>query len=572
MPERNITVLGIHDGHNASACLLRNGEIIAAISEERLSRVKNDAGYPKRAVDSVLETSRCSSDEIDIVALSTKFMHPREFYFNWDWYRAGYSKQLLDSFLRGLKGRRLKRRLKERYAEITQHLKIPADKIVVIEHHLAHAATAYYGSPWSHSERVLVLTLDGSGDGICSTVNIGEGGKLNRIAQTKNNASIGKIYSRITYLLGMKPWEHEYKLTGLAPYADETGVTKSYQVLNSLVNINEGQLTFQNPSHLSTNYCYQFLKTKLENHRFDWIAGAAQKLTEDLVTKWVRNAINHTGIHKIACAGGVFMNVKVNLHLLELEEVEDLFVFPSCGDESTAIGAAYAAYAEYLHRNSNGAVIKPLGALYLGPEFSDEEIRKAIDTAGLTEKYSVQPRTDINELAPELLASGKIVARFDGRMEWGARALGNRSILADPRNTEIVREINAAIKQRDFWMPFAPTILYENQAKYSVNPKAVKAPYMVLAFQTTEAARTELASAMHPYDFTIRPQVLEEKVNPAFYQIIKRFEQLTGVSGVLNTSFNLHGEPIVCTPQDAITTFENSGLNYLALGKFLISK
>lgn len=565
-------MLGIHDGHNASACLLRNGEIIAAISEERLSRVKNDAGYPRRAVDSVLEMSNCAPDDIDVVALSTRFMHPREFYFRWDWYRIGYGKQLLDSFLRGFRGRRLKKRLRERKIEITQHLKIPADKIVVIEHHLAHAATAYYGCPWSNSEKVLVLTLDGSGDGICSTVSIGESGRLNRIAETKNNASIGKVYSRITYLLGMKPWEHEYKLTGLAPYADEKGVTKSYQVLSSLVNIGEGELTFRNPHHLSANYCYEFLKSNLENHRFDWIAGAAQKLTEDLVTTWVRNAVKHTGIRKVACAGGVFMNVKVNLHILELEEVEDLFVFPSCGDESTSIGAAYVVYTEYLSQNDDEPRIEPLGALYLGPAFSEDEIKKAIHSAGLEEKYSVQLREDINELIPELLASGKIVARFDGRTEWGARALGNRSILADPRNSQIVRELNAVIKQRDFWMPFAPTILYENQSKYSVNPKMVKAPYMVLAFQTTEQGRTELVSAMHPYDFTIRPQVLEEKVNPDYYRIIKRFEELTGVSGVLNTSFNLHGEPIVYTPSDAIRTFENSGLNYLALGRFLITK
>lgn len=574
MPERDITVLGIHDGHNSSAALLKDGRIIAAVSEERLSRLKNDPGYPKRAIEKALELGNCSPDDIGIVALGTRFIHPREFFLDWEWYKRGYGHQLRDSRSSQERGQYfLNERLRDRKESITKHLGISLDKVAVIEHHQAHAATAYYGSQWAVTDdKVLILTLDGSGDGICATVNIGENGKITRLAQTKSDASLGKIYSRITYLLGMKPWEHEYKIMGLAPYADDSGVAKSYEILKELVDVEENGLVFRRKTRLSTNYCYPYLRRRLENHRFDWVAGAVQKLQEELVIKWVKNAIAKTGGRKVACAGGSFMNVKTNMRILELEEVNNLFMFPSCGDESISIGAAYQAYADYLQQNGDEVRITPVKSIYLGSQFSQEEIEAYINAAGISKKYHVEFKENINDTIAALLASGEIVARFDGRMEWGARTLGNRSILADPRNTEKVKELNIAIKQRDFWMPFAPTILYERQHEYLLNPKEVKAPYMILAFPTTGRAHMDLAAAIHPYDFTVRPQILERETNPSYYDLIKHFEAITGVGGVLNTSFNLHGEPIVCTPKDAITTFKNSGLNYLALGKFLISK
>ncbi len=566
--------MGIHDGHNAGACLLKDGQIVACISEERLSRLKNDPGYPRRAVEMVLEIAKCAPNNIDVVALGTKFMHPRDFFLDWDWYKKSYRDQLRESHLSQERTRYfLEERLKERNQTITKHLGVSSDKVTTIEHHQAHAATAYFGSPWAATnDKVLVLTLDGSGDGICATVNIGENSKITRIAESRSDASIGKIYSRVTYLLGMKPWEHEYKIMGLAPYADEGGVGKAYEVLRSLVDLQEGELVFRRGTRLSMNYCYSYLRRHLENHRFDWIAGAVQKLQEELVIKWVKNAIANTGIRKIACAGGSFMNVKTNMQILELEEVDDLFIFPSCGDESIAIGAAYQAYVDSFQQNGGAVRISPLRSTYFGLEFHQQEIKACIEVTGSAKKYHIEVHKDINEPISRLLASGKIVARFDGRMEWGARALGNRSILADPRNTEKVRELNVAIKQRDFWMPFAPTILSERQHEYLVNPLDIKAPYMTLAFHTTERGLKDFAAAIHSYDFTARPQILEREMNPSYYDLVKRFEAITGVGGVLNTSFNLHGEPIVCTPEDAISIFERSGLNFLALGNHLISK
>ncbi len=565
----DVTILGICDGHNSGACLLRNGSVTAAISEERLSRIKNDAGYPRMAVKKVLELTDTQTEDIDLIALAGKFSHRKDFYSNWDWYKVGYKEQLEYDANKNKKEQMVKERLAERKSEILKNLNIAENKIVVVEHHLAHAASAYYGCPWIN-ERVLVLTCDGSGDGICATVNIGDSGQISRISQTENHASLGKIYSRITLLLGMKPWEHEYKIMGLAPYADEKGVLKSYGVLNKLLEVQDGNITFNTKSNLSTNFCYQHLKTELENHRFDWMAGAIQKLTEDLLIKWIKNTIKNTGIRKLACAGGVFMNVKANMLILEMDEVDSLFIFPSGGDESLAIGAAYSVYADYLDKIGQKINTTPISSVYSGPSYSTEEIDESIKN--LDDNYTVEYHNDISEYVAESLVKGDIVARFNERMEFGARALGNRSILADPSKYEKVREINMAIKQRDFWMPFAPTILSEKQDSVIINSKNTKAPFMTLAFRTRERAHKELVSAIHPYDFTARPQVLEKQHNTSYHDLITQFYKLTGIPAILNTSFNLHGEPIVCSPLDAIQTLQNSGLQCLAIGNYFIRK
>lgn len=566
----DIIVLGITDGHNSGACLLRNGKIEYAISEERISRNKNEAGYPKLAVEKILELSNVKAEEIHTVALAGKFSHEKNFYSNWNWYKVGFENQLEDS----KKGNTVnfESQLNEREKAITNHLRIDDEKITVVEHHLSHASSAYLASSWINDEEVLVLTCDGSGDGICATVNIGQNGKITRIAKTANNASLGKIYSRITLLLGMKPWEHEYKIMGLAPYADEVGVAKSKKVLDELLEVKESSLEFSMKSKLSMNYCYEFLKTRLENHRFDWIAGGVQQLTEELLKKWVINALKKTGCRKIVCAGGVFMNVKANMHISELDMIDDIFIFPSAGDESLAMGSAMYVYSEILDKTGEKIRLEPLGPIYLGMEFSDLDIEKEIEENELQTGFSVEYNKDIEKHTAELLSSGEIVARFKDRMEWGARSLGNRSILANPSSFDKVRDINLAIKQRDFWMPFAPSIISEKQEEYIENPKKIKAPYMVMGFHTKERAHKELASAIHSYDFTARPQLLEKKFNPEYYDLINNFEKHTGIPALLNTSFNLHGYPIVCTPTDAIDTLKKSGLKHLAIGNYLINK
>ncbi len=566
----DIIILGITDGHNAGACLLRNGKIEYAISEERISRNKNEAGYPKLVVEKILKLSNVKAEEIHTVALAGKFSHEKNFYSRVDWYKVGFENQLEDS----KKGNMVnfENQLKGRKKAITDHLGIDEKKITVVGHHLSHAASAYLASPWVNDEKVLVLTCDGSGDGICATVNIGQNGKITRISKTENSASVGKVYSRITLLLGMKPLEHEYKIMGLAPYADEAGVAKSKKVLDELLEVKESSLEFSMKSKLSMNYCYEFLKTRLENHRFDWIAGGIQQLTEELVKKWVINTLKKTGCRKVVCAGGVFMNVKSNMHISELDMIDEIFIFPSAGDESLAMGSAMYAYSEILEEMGKKIQLEPIGPIYLGTEFSDSEIEDEIGKNELEKGFSVEYSKDVEKHVAELLSQGEIVARFKDRMEWGARSLGNRSILADPSSFDKVRDINLAIKQRDFWMPFAPSIISERQDDYIENPRKIKAPYMVMGFRTKERAHKELASAIHPYDLTSRPQLLEKEFNPAYYDLISNFEKHTGIPALLNTSFNLHGYPIVCTPTDAIHTLKKSGLKHLAVGNYLISK
>ncbi|RLG01392.1 hypothetical protein DRN58_01840, partial [Thermococci archaeon] len=414
--------------------------------------------------------------------------------------------------------------------------------------------------PWR--DNVLIFTLDGGGDGICATVCIGNDGKFKRIAQTKTGNSIGNLYSRTTYLLGMKPWEHEWKVSGLAPYAPEEGTKKAYQVFKKFLTLPDDSLTFQNLTNVRSHDFYPLLRKRLEGIRFDMICGGVQRITEELITKWIKNAIKKTGNHKIVLGGGVFMNVKVNLAISKLKEVENMFVFPSCGDESLAIGAAYYVYKEKTQNK-----IPPLQEIYFGTEYSGEEIELSV-----SDEFEIEYHKDIEKVIGDLVADNEIVANFQGRMEWGARALGNRSILADPSDRDNIKKLNLMIKHRDWFMPYSPSILDIDADKYIENPKQIRAPYMIMAFDTKSKNIDDMIAAVHPYDLTARPQILEKEWNPRYYKIIERFRKRTGRGVILNTSFNLHGDPIVCSPQDAIYTFKKSDLKYLAMGNYLVIK
>ncbi len=266
------------------------------------------------------------------------------------------------------------------------------------------------------------------------------------------------------------------------------------------------------------------------------------------------------------------MNVKANMRIAEEDWVEGLFAFPSCGDESNAVGAAYLGYLQECTRRGVAAAPAPFGPAYLGPSVTDADAEAVIRARRLEGKYAVAYHDRIEERVAELLVSDGVVARCAGRMEFGARALGNRSILANPSDPRVVPLINRMIKNRDFWMPFAPTVLKERADEYLVNPKGLDSPYMMLAMPTPPTARAALAAAIHPHDGTARPQILEESWNPEYHAVIREFERRTGVGAVLNTSFNLHGEPVVCSAGDAVDTFERSGLPHLAVGHWLISR
>jgi carbamoyltransferase len=432
------------------------------------------------------------------------------------------------------------------------------------EHHFLHAATAHLTAWFNHSKN-LVLTSDGSGDAVSASVNIADKKEIQRIIEISHYHSISELYTQVTQYLGMKPMSHEYKVMGMAPYAKREYAKKTYEKFKNYFCYNKNSLTFEN---ISGSWKWQYLdkfQKDLKGHRFDNIASAIQMLFEEIIEEWVKNCIIKTGIKNVVLSGGSFMNVKANNLILNLPELENLFIFPSCGDESLAIGAALVKYVEL----KQDGEIEPLGAIYFGPEFSDEEIDHVLrNYSGLI----IKKIDNIEDFIAQEIAKGKVIGRFAGRMEFGARALGNRSILADPRNRDVIKKINEAIKNRDFWMPFAPSILEERADDYIINPKKFYAPYMIMAFPTKAKAHTDLIAALHPYDLTCRPQIVRKDWNPQYYRLLKKFEELTGIGGVLNTSFNLHGEPIVCSPKDALETFIKSGLDGLALGNFYITK
>ena len=354
---------------------------------------------------------------------------------------------------------------------------------------------------------------------------------------------------------------------GLAPYGKAEYCEDK---MKKIIRLNPNNpLEFQNTFGSYLKSMQPKLQKLLSGERFDNIAAACQAYYEELFTAWVKNAIEKTGIHNVAFAGGNILNVKENKRVVEMEGVSDAFFYPPAGDEGTPAGAALEAYYEICKRDGTKPEQHPLEDLYNGPEFSDEEIFAAIKAEGLEAKADKYSDGGINEVVGELLSKGKIAARFSGRVENGPRSLGNRSIIADPRNFRTVREINTAIKQRDFWMPFAPSILEERAPDYMVNPKPAR--YMILAFDSQEKTRDDLPAAMHPQDFTVRPQTVNSW-NPGYRRVIERFQALTGVGAVLNTSFNLHGYPIAGTPSLAIWTLKNSGLEYLAMGSYLIHK
>lgn len=570
-------ILGIHDGHTATACLLIDGTIRAALSEERLSGVKGQGGFPAQAVEKIARQNGLRVPEVDRVALAGRVTPLTSI----DQYREGRQRyfpvllraypadprSLIRAYLRICASRRL------RTPDLTralQALGIPPERILLVDHHQAHAATAYYLSPFqAHEQSVLVVTLDGSGDGLSGTISVvDERGAWRRLKAISTFDSLGMVYSRATQYLGMKPWEHEYKLMGMAPYVEKTQAERAFAVFKRYLRLSPDGLGFCNPTRLWGNSLLKRMRRDLQGLRFDAVAAGVQMLHERMTLALMRNWMQRTGIPRIAVAGGCFMNVKANKLIAELEECAEVFIMPSCGDESCALGAALWCYAQMPEGREKPPT--PLETPYWGPESSSSEIQQAL--AAFADRIVWRECADVEQESAQLLSRHKIVGRLCGKMEWGARALGNRSILANPSRPQNLRRLNAAIKMRDFWMPFAPAILWERRHDYAVITKGITASFMTLAHDSTPLAREHLIAALHPYDFTMRPQFVRQEHNPEFHRLISEFQKHTGIGGVLNTSFNLHGFPIVCTPQDAIRTLLRSELDCVTLEDILVWK
>lgn len=597
-------VLGLNLGFMATASMLVDGEIVSSVSQERFSRKKNDESYPKEAIEACLAQGGVTSgQDVDGVAIGSVMhdvWHRLAHYYSgfsiedrireqhiywkpvlyegkqiawhdlyadrldWDQYPGNWkalTSDLSDSYyLTASDQQKVNTHL---VAMIAAHTGIPTERFRFVDHHAAHAAYAYYASPFRDGE-TLVLTIDAFGDGNSASISIGTDGALTAVKAISHlDFQIARIYRYVTLLMGMKPDEHEYKVMGLAPYARPQTCQKAYDVFRRTMYVDGLEFKF----HHRPRDLYHYFREELEGVRFDGIAGGLQRFVEEIIVEWVRNVVAHYGIRRLVVAGGVAMNIKAMQQVAELDCVDALFIPPSPGDDSLGMGAAY-----HCGRALTGGSMRPLANAYLGTGVPPEDVYGLVSRITAEGgRYSTQSNVSPAAVAARL-ADGRVVGRCGGRMEFGARALGNRSILADPRSARMIRVINDKIKNRDFWMPFAPAILQERADRYLVNPKGLAAPFMTIAFHTQQVAHQHLAAAIHPADHTARPQLVDRAQNPEFHALIVEFEKLTGVGGVLNTSFNLHGEPIVRSAADAFRVFELSDLDDLWVGDTLISK
>lgn len=582
--------IAIHYGHNCTVGYAEDGQIRTLLSEERLCRIKNAAGFPSLALQYVADTHLSgdvrNADQIAIVdGLGTRAeelcrigLEARR-YGDYYWkskeqrlrrlaaFAPEAPRRLFRSVKASLAGRSDEdSRARAAQARIVDKLGFDPAKVVFLDHHAMHAASAAYFSPIVDGGDWLVLTLDGQGDGLSSTVSLFRDGAFTRLSAGGAKESLGRIYGETTAYLGMKSDEHEFKLMGMAPYADQDQVNRLAAQLAALIWV-DPQGVFR--TAVPTSQILKRLVALYAFERFDVIAGAVQKITEDLIWTWAEHWMKATGVGRVAVAGGVFMNVKAAKRLAEHPLLTELFVVPSAGDESLPIGALWE-----LARRAQQP-ITPVHDLYLGREFSDEIVDAMIARDGLEADFEIERFADTPALAErvaDLLAQDEIVARCSGREEWGARALGDRSIMCNPSKFTNIERLNAKIKCRDFWMPFTPSIRAEDLPDYIDNPKKIFAPYMAITFDTTALARRHFAAAVHPRDYTMRPQEVIAAWNPEYHAILTAFKARTGIGGVLNTSFNLHGEPNVSTPEDAIRTVRNSGLDYVLIGRRLLRK
>jgi len=558
-------ILAVHAGHNASACIGDETGLRYAVQEERLCGEKNYWGYPRLAVKDCLDRVGASAADVLAVAYGSKQVlcryHSRE-----DVLEAYRRQQTLAGKLRQRVAMPLLLALRPDYGQdaLRRHLRASGLGGVPVthrDHHFIHAATAYYGLRTDPEERLLVLTCDGAGDSSCGTVWVMGGGTFREVARTHWENSLGAIYSWLTFGMGFVPLEHEYKLMGMAPYASEEAARRTAEVFHSFLGLDADGLRFKCKRRRRTNDLHEDLFAALKGVRFDHICAGLQRFTEDLLVLWAANAIRATGVRRVLGSGGVFMNVKANQKIAALAEVDSFESFPSCGDETLPLGALWVEMGERFGAER----VPPLRHFYLGGEPDD------VEAAVRACPFRTERPADITRAVVELLAAGHPVARCAGRMEFGARALGNRSIFADPRNPDVVRDINQMVKKRDFWMPFAPIVTEERHQEVLRNPKGLRSPYMTMTFDTRENFRDFIA-AVHNADLTCRAQILSRDQNPEVHALLTAFAEETGRPVLLNTSFNLHGHPIVRTAAEALDVFARSGLTHVQVGPHLVHK
>ncbi|KKN01868.1 hypothetical protein LCGC14_1123400 [marine sediment metagenome] len=585
----NRLILGIHIGHDSGAAIIKAGKILAAVNEERFIRVKHYSQVPLKSIEYCLKFADVSIRNIDAIAfslhLSPKQYFPflkldKNFYKNLAKSEAqGFMKEIITNLMKILRklgnlifSKEFKETLKYKTTSPTYFKPFEISSnipIYVINHHLAHAASAYYTSGFKSNG--LIVTSDGIGSGGTSTaVWQAIDGEIMPLLKIGRNGSLGWFYGIITEGLGWWIGNGEGKTMGLAPYGDPEIVKK--KLIPFLPIYKRGHLkreyNFSYPMTLSIldaiHWHFQeseYIKKLQQQFKREDIAAAAQNLLEKQIFELVSFWVKKLGSHYLCGAGGVFLNVKLNKYLSENLDLDEFHIFPNAGDGGLALGAALQADYE-INKKSNYNAISDM---YFGPEYSDDEIETILELR----KIKYEKVNNLIDVCSKHLSKGKIIGWFQGRMEYGPRALGNRSILMDPRNINNKDIINKQVKFREPWRPFCPSILEDRASEYLMNSR--RAPYMITSFDVFPKKIEEVPAVIH-VDGTTRPQTVSNEVNLNYYNLIKNFDELTSVPMLLNTSFNVKGRPIVCNPINAIECFYNTGLDILAINKFIIEK
>ncbi len=580
-------VLGIAASHDASACIFRDGKLVAAVSEERISRIKCDGGrLPRGAIDECLRIAGIARREVDVIAS------------NYDHFSDRYCRRVHNPLhkrierivsngvkrLRGLESKRqvflrsvqndLRRmgstQKPEEYLDTTEFLRVEGfrtdAKVIFVDHHLSHAAAAAF---YAGYDKCAVITMDGEGDlDIHYTASTFDGTRLQCLhVGDRHGTSPGYFYMDITELLGFRPLRHEGKVLGLAAFGDPRPL---YDKFKQAMRISSDGLGFDSDfsgMEDALSKRKDFLAQAIKGHSRENVAAAAQAVFEEAIVAICRNFLTNTGMKQLALNGGVFANVKLNQRLAALPECGSVFVFPGMSDTGNSVGAAILAL-DQVEPGFLGRAKCQLDTVYWGTDPSREEIKAELDRRGL--QYEELPFDEVVERTAQAMHKSQVVGWFQGPMEFGPRALGNRSMVAAPTDRSINTWLNERLERTEF-MPFAPSALaeYADELFEAVEPGRHTAEFMTITYDVKPEWQERIPAVVH-VDGTARPQLVRRERNPAYWQLIDRYRQLSGIPLVLNTSFNVHEEPIVCGPHEAVQALVDKRIDHLAIGNFWV--
>jgi len=551
--------------HDSAAALVQDGKLIAAAQEERFTRKKHDEGFPLHATRYCLREADIDIKDVDYVVFYdkpfTKF--ERLFFTYFDQFPRG-----IGSFVYSIP---IWMREKLWIKSIIRHELGYSGEILFNDHHLSHAASAFLVSPF---QEAAILTVDGVGEWSTSTWGVGRGSSIELLYETRFPHSLGLFYSAYTYYLGFKVNSAEYKVMGLAPYGQPTFYDRVRETIewkpDGSFRLNTEYFDFLHGLRMTNERFHRLFggpprspETRLTQREFD-IAASVQKVTDEIMVALARHIHKETGMRKLCMAGGVALNCVANAKVLEQSDFEDVWVQPAAGDAGGALGAAFYLW-NTVFENPRTFVMEHA---YWGPQYSEEEIRSCLDSLGA--RYRRLEPADLTREVASLIANNRVVGWFQGRMEFGPRALGSRSILADARDPKMKDTLNMKIKFREGFRPFAPSVIHERAPEFFEMEKLRSSPFMLFVANVKPDKRV-IPSVTH-VDGSARLQTVERHTNPLYYDLIAEFERQTGVPVIINTSFNVRGEPIVCTPADAYRCFMRTNMDNLVVGPYLLAK